>query len=111
MGNFKQYKRSAIAELRPVTDEEILNGLEISISIPVDVVGNKPKQGDMVARNPVNHNDQWLVTKEYFHVNFEPEASLITSDLNFGDAIQALKLGNKVAPKSLILGDCIPNGK
>jgi hypothetical protein len=102
MKNFKKYKRSAIAELRPVTFEEVMFGLDIStISMPVDTVGNKPKQGDMVARNPRNHDDQWLVTKEYFHANFEPfvesEPSPIASGLNFGEAIQALKTGNKVA--------------
>jgi hypothetical protein len=101
MDSFKKYKRSSIAEIRSVTSEEIINGLKTSISIPVDMVGNKPKIGDMVARNPASYNDQWLITKEYFSANFEPflkqETSLIKSSLNFGDAIEALKLGNKVA--------------
>lgn len=30
-----------------------------------------PKLGDMIARNPKNHKDQWLVAKEYFNDNFE----------------------------------------
>jgi hypothetical protein len=102
MDNFKPYKRSTITELRPVTDEEILNGLEVSIYIsPEFINGGRPKQGDMIARNPYEPNDQWFISKEYFNKNFgpfaEPETSLITSGLNFGDAIQALKLGNKVA--------------
>jgi hypothetical protein len=29
--------------------------------------------GDMIARNPKNHADQWLVSAEYFADNFEPE--------------------------------------
>jgi hypothetical protein len=28
--------------------------------------------GDMIARNPKNHSDQWLVAKQYFEDNFEP---------------------------------------
>jgi uncharacterized protein YozE (UPF0346 family) len=26
----------------------------------------------MIARNPKNHDDQWLVAKQYFEDNFEP---------------------------------------
>jgi hypothetical protein len=26
----------------------------------------------MIARNPKNHNDQWLIAKQYFEDNFEP---------------------------------------
>jgi len=26
----------------------------------------------MIARNPVNHDDQWLVAAAYFSANFEP---------------------------------------
>lgn len=31
-----------------------------------------PKVGDMIARNPQNHDDKWLVSKEYFENNFAP---------------------------------------
>jgi len=26
----------------------------------------------MIARNPQNHEDQWLVARQYFDENFEP---------------------------------------
>jgi hypothetical protein len=73
MSEFKQYRRSAIAELRPVTEDETfaalpLNGISIS---EVDLQNGSPKIGDMIARNPQNHNDQWLVAAEYFEANFE----------------------------------------
>jgi len=29
-----------------------------------------PKEGDMIARNPANHKDQWLVAAKYFKENF-----------------------------------------
>jgi hypothetical protein len=70
---FKQYRRSAIAELRPVTDTEITNNKcvpFISVSSS-DLENGSPKQGDMIARNPANHNDQWLVAADYFKNNFE----------------------------------------
>lgn len=70
---FKQYRRKAIAELRPVTDEEVMSmKLDPSISIsPEDKEKGSPFIGDMIARNPVNHKDQWLVARQYFEDNFE----------------------------------------
>jgi hypothetical protein len=38
----------------------------------VDVAAGSPKTGDMIARNPANHAEQWLVAAAYFAVNFEP---------------------------------------
>jgi len=74
MSVFKQYRRKQIAELRPVTDREVMTRTidsRISIS-PVDKENGHPYHGDMIARNPKNHNDQWLVTEKYFKENFEP---------------------------------------
>lgn len=79
MSQFKKYKRTNIAEMRPVTTEEVELGrlivtrthsrLAISVSEP-DLQNGSPKIGDMIARNPKNHNDQWLVAKKYFEDNF-----------------------------------------
>jgi hypothetical protein len=65
---FKQYRRKQIAELRSWTPGEDLVG--VSISAP-DLAAGSPKQGDMIARNPKNHADQWLVAAQYFADNFE----------------------------------------
>jgi hypothetical protein len=66
---FKRYRRSQIAELRPYVPGELMD--DISISVP-DKANGSPKKGDMIARNPKNHADQWLVAFEYFCDNFEP---------------------------------------
>lgn len=66
---FKQYKRSQIAELRPYQEGEQLPE-SVSIS-QTDRENGSPKVGDMIARNPKNHDDQWLVAKQYFDDNFE----------------------------------------
>lgn len=66
---FKRFRRSQIAELRPYEPGEVLSG--VSISAP-DREAGSPKLGDMIARNPVNHKDQWLVAAAYFATNFEP---------------------------------------
>ncbi len=70
---FKKYKRKEIAELKPVTKDEAENGqCDEAVSISKeDIANGSPKAGDMVARNPKNHNDQWLVAKQYFEDNFE----------------------------------------
>ena len=71
MSDFKEYRRTQIAEMRPVTPEEYgATFFEISVS-KEDLAAGSPKAGDMIARNPKNHNDQWLVAKQYFEANFQ----------------------------------------
>lgn len=69
MSEFRKYRRTQIAEMRPWTEGEHLD-LRISISTP-DLEAGSPKLGDMIARNPKNHADQWLVAAQYFADNFE----------------------------------------
>jgi hypothetical protein len=84
MREFKQYKKRVLAELRPVTETDIENfkanneiiltlnrePLVVSIS-QEDRKNGSPKMGDMVARNPKNGFDQWLVAEQYFKDNFD----------------------------------------
>ena len=84
MSVFKKYRRSNIAEMRPVEQSEVeyfkiqkalyddSGEFQISIS-DSDIKNGSPKVGDMIARNPKNHNDQWLVAEKYFKENFEPK--------------------------------------
>lgn len=77
---FKQYQRKEKAELREVTGVDIIafnivgelwiGEMKISIS-QADLEAGSPKLGDMIARNPRNHLDQWLVAQQYFQDNFE----------------------------------------
>ena len=64
-----QYKRKGLSEMRPYVVGEELPGVSIS---EADAKNGSPKLGDMIARNPLNHNDQWLVAEKYFHDNLEP---------------------------------------
>jgi hypothetical protein len=66
---FKQYRRTQIAEMVPWQSWFDMSG--VSISKP-DIEAGSPKDGDMIARNPNNHADQWLVAAQYFKDNFEP---------------------------------------
>ena len=69
MTEFKQYRRKSISEMRPYVEGEILDE-KVSIS-QADKDNGSPKVGDMIARNPKNHEDQWLVAKQYFEDNLE----------------------------------------
>ena len=73
MTHFAPYRRKQIAELRPVdleADEMAIECGDISVSAE-DRRAGSPKAGDMIARNPKNHKDQWLVAAAYFADNFE----------------------------------------
>lgn len=75
MSEFKQYRRKQIAELRPYVAGETLPD-HVSIS-QADKDAGSPRVGDMIARNPKNHDDQWLVAAQYFAENFEPVTDLL----------------------------------
>jgi len=67
--DWAQYKRKGLSEMRPyVVGEDVTN---VSIS-QADLDNGSPLEGDMIARNPKNHDDQWLVAKKYFDDNLEP---------------------------------------
>jgi len=74
---FHTYRRKNTTELRCITKEEVDAGAQhmrdhtvISIS-QADIDDGSPKMGDMIARNPCNPEDQWLVNENYFLDNFE----------------------------------------
>jgi hypothetical protein len=66
--NWKQYKRKGLSEMRPYVEGEELSRVSISAA---DRDNGSPKIGDMIARNPINHDDQWLVAQKYFEGNLE----------------------------------------
>lgn len=72
MNFFMPYRRTQITEMRPYAGEDLAALVPpVSISAP-DKEAGSPKDGDMIARNPANHDDQWLVAAKYFADNFEP---------------------------------------
>jgi len=81
MTKFKEYRRTKTTELRPVTEDDIFRyeSGETGSSVILrhtsisdeDRKNGSPKIGDMIARNPKNHSDLWLVSEKYFNDNFE----------------------------------------
>ena len=68
MDKFKKYRRKSVSEM--MEWEEGVDLTSVSIS-NVDLENGSPKEGDMIARNPNNHDDKWLVSKQYFLDNLE----------------------------------------
>jgi hypothetical protein len=68
MSTWNNYKRKGLSEMHPYTEGEDVSHVSIS---EADRQNGSPKVGDMIARNPKNHDDQWLVAKQYFEDNLE----------------------------------------
>lgn len=98
MSEFKKYKRKGLSEMRPFVSGEIINTYEVSIS-PEDIANGSPKEGDMIARNPLNYSDKWLVSKKYFEENLEEvkEDSETNGEPTFGE----LAVGLSFNPSAL----------
>lgn len=67
MNQWKEYKKkvTSTVEMRPYIPGEDLTGVSVSMQ------DDPPTEGDMIARNPKNSADMWLVSKEYFEANYE----------------------------------------
>lgn len=68
MENFKLYQRKGLSEMTPYFEGMNIEGVSIS---EADSKAGSPKLGDMIARNPKDHTDKWLVSKQYFDDNLE----------------------------------------
>ncbi len=65
MENWKKYRRTSFAEMRPYIRGEDLTHISVS---NIDKLANDV---GMIERNPKDHKDQRYVRKEYFEDNFE----------------------------------------
>jgi len=85
MSEFKQYRRTNLAEMRPYVQGEDMTG--ISVSDPDKQLDTL--EGGYVARNPENHEDKWYIAKDYFDVNFEPYFDVETEKVDTANAEEA----------------------
>lgn len=99
MKNWKKYQRTNLAEMRPITRVDIETP-EQAISISeVDMKNGSPKIGDMVARNPLNHMDKWLVAEKYFKENFAEVGARSYGDVFVDHIFEHLQPGETVVCK------------
>ena len=87
MSEFKKYKRTNIAEMRPYVPGEDLSGIGVREGI------NPDEDQGYIARDPYNHEDKWYVTRSQFNKNFR---ELNADAMTFGAALELLKAGYKV---------------
>lgn len=66
---YQNYKRRGLSSMMPWIPGHDMTGVSVSDE---DKAAGSPKKGDMIARNPKNHSDMWLVAKAYFDENLEP---------------------------------------
>jgi hypothetical protein len=69
MSEFRKYRRTNVAEMQEWASDIDMTRVSVSAA---DQEAGSPKAGDMIARNPLNHEDMWLVANRYFLDNFEP---------------------------------------
>lgn len=69
MPEYVKFRRKGYAEMTPWTPGFDMAGVSVS---DTEAKAGSPHDGDMIARNPNNHDDKWLVARQYFLDNFEP---------------------------------------
>ncbi len=65
---FKRYRKFELAEMRPYVEGEDMTNIAVGDD---EARLGCPKKGDMVCRNVVNHDDQWLMAAEKFKHHYE----------------------------------------
>ena len=65
---FKEYRKKGAQPMTPWVAGMDTEGVSISVS---DIRNGSPKDGDMVAQNPKDKTDMWLVAARFFNDNYE----------------------------------------
>ena len=65
----KLYRKKGVTPMDPWTPETDMTGVSVS---DADREAGSPKDGDMIATDPWNAADRWLVSAAYFADNYEP---------------------------------------
>lgn len=64
----KHYRKKQTQPMFPWFPEYDMDGVSVS---DADKRKGSPKPGDMIAMNPLNPGDQWLVAEQFFKDNYE----------------------------------------
>ena len=62
------YRKKELQELTPWVDGLPMDLVSVS---EADRANGSPKKGDMIAFNPKDKTDMWLVAESYFNDNYE----------------------------------------
>lgn len=64
----KNYRKKALQPMQPWVSGMNMDGVSISDE---DKANGSPKAGDMIAHNPENEADRWLVARAFCEQNYE----------------------------------------
>lgn len=95
---YRKYVRKGLAEMKPWTPGMNVFGVSIS---KADLDAGSPKEGDMIARNPDDPQDRWLVAAEYFNKHFERVGDYVPLGLVEGS-------GELTVRQAKIISDVLP---
>ncbi len=65
----KYYRKKNVQPMEEWTSDTDMTGVSVSES---DKSNGSPKVGDMIAYNPMDETDKWLIAKKFFDDNYEP---------------------------------------
>ena len=66
-----EYRKKISTWAEPWTKDIDMTNVSVS---KADKEQGSPKEGDMIATNPANEFDRWLIAEQYFKDNYEPVA-------------------------------------
>jgi len=64
----KNYRKKQLQPMEPWTPEMDMDAVSVSAA---DKANGSPQAGDMIAVNPTNPEDRWLVAADFFETNYE----------------------------------------
>lgn len=64
----KNYRKKGVQPMIPWNNTTVMKFVSIS---DADLANGSPKMGDMIAANPNDQTDLWLVAEKYFNENYE----------------------------------------
>lgn len=93
--DFETYKRKGLSFMAPWEPLLDMDGISVSSE---DRASGSPREGDMIAINPKNDKDLWLVSKKYFDDNLEEVKVSSSESLTFIDRLklEAKELSEKL---------------
>jgi len=65
----KLYRKKGTVEVERWSPGIDMEGVSVGEE---DKKNGSPRDGDMIARDPENENDRWLISGDYFRRNYEP---------------------------------------
>ena len=84
----KNYRKKSVQPMEPWTPETDMELVSVS---EADKNNGSPKAGDMIAVNPNNVMDKWLIAQKFFEDNYEPATGIEQKD----DQIKELRKRNE----------------